>query len=133
MSTATATPAATTMDPAAFEYIQKLVLDRSAILLAANKGYLVESRLLPLAKKLGMATITELAQKLASTPFGHMHEQVVDAMTTNETSFFRDIHPFEVLKKEVLPPLIAVREATSKRLTFGRPLVPPDKKPIRSP
>lgn len=109
MSTATATAASPTMDAPAFEYIQKLVLDRSAILLAANKGYLVESRLLPLAKKLGMSTVTELAAKLSSSSFGELHEQVVDAMTTNETSFFRDIHPFEVLKKEILPPLIAAR------------------------
>lgn len=109
MSTATATAASPTMDAPAFEYIQKLVLDRSAILLAANKGYLVESRLLPLAKKLGMSTVTELAAKLSSSPFGELHEQVVDAMTTNETSFFRDIHPFEVLKKEILPPLITAR------------------------
>lgn len=108
-ATATATAASPTMDAAAFEYIQKLVLDRSAILLAANKGYLVESRLLPLAKKLGMSTVTELAAKLSSSSFGELHEQVVDAMTTNETSFFRDIHPFEVLKKEILPPLIAAR------------------------
>ncbi|MGV3607882.1 MAG: CheR family methyltransferase [Planctomycetaceae bacterium] len=116
-ATATATAASPTMDAAAFEYIQKLVLDRSAILLAANKGYLVESRLLPLAKKLGMSTVTELAAKLSSSSFGELHEQVVDAMTTNETSFFRDIHPFEVLKKEILPPLIAAR-AVSQTLNI---------------
>lgn len=107
MSTTTAT-----IDGPTFEYVQKLVLERSAIALAPNKGYLVESRLVPLAKKHGMSTLTELVAKLRSSVFGELHEQVVDAMTTNETSFFRDLHPFEVLRTQILPGLIAARSAT---------------------
>jgi chemotaxis protein methyltransferase CheR len=68
---------------------------------------------LPLARELGLNTLSDLAAQLRGRPFGRMHAQVVEAMTTNETSFLRDVHPFEALRNEVLPPLIASR--ASKR------------------
>jgi chemotaxis protein methyltransferase CheR len=104
---------AVTLDASTFEYVRKLVLDHSAIALEPSKGYLVESRLLPLARELGLNTLSDLAAQLRGRPFGRMHAQVVEAMTTNETSFLRDVHPFEALRNEVLPPLIASR--ASKR------------------
>jgi chemotaxis protein methyltransferase CheR len=99
------------LDQPTFDYVRKLVHDRSAIALEANKDYLVESRLLPLARQKGMSSLAELVAKLRSSPPGDLHTEVVEAMTTNETSFFRDIHPFDALRKEIFPPLIAARSA----------------------
>jgi chemotaxis protein methyltransferase CheR len=100
------------LDEPTFEYVRKLVHERSAIALEANKDYLVESRLLPLARQQGLASLRELVAQLRSRPYGDLHQQVVEAMTTNETSFYRDIHPFEALKRDVLPPLVAARSVT---------------------
>lgn len=100
-----------------FNYVCRLVLDQSAIVLEEDKGYLVESRLLPLARREGFTTINLLVQKLQAESFNGLHRQAVEAMTTNETSFFRDFHPFEALKKFVLPALIA-RRATERALSI---------------
>ena len=98
-----------------FRYICDFIRDRSAIALEADKHYLVESRLLPVARREGLASIEELVRHLRHHPFGALHRTVVEAMTTNETSFFRDRHPFDALKKHVIPDLIE-RRATERRL-----------------
>jgi chemotaxis protein methyltransferase CheR len=100
-----------TLDPTSFEYVRKLVQDTSAIALEPSKGYLVESRLLPLAYSHGMRTVKDLVGMLRAKPYNELHAQVVEAMTTNETSFFRDLHPFEVLQNEILPQLVSRRAA----------------------
>lgn len=100
-----------------FNYVRRLVLDQSAIVLEEDKGYLVESRLLPLARREGFASLNLLVQKMQAEPVNGLHHKAVEAMTTNETSFFRDFHPFEALKKVVLPELIAKR-ATERALTI---------------
>lgn len=107
MSTATAV----NIDGPSFDFVCKLVLDRSAIALEPTKGYLVESRLLPLARKHGLINVRDLVSQLRRTPYGALHDQVVDAMTTNETSFFRDLHPFESLRTTILPDLIELRSS----------------------
>ncbi len=90
-----------------FDYIRKLVLDRSAIVLEPGKEYLVESRMLPLLHSEGLETIENLVGKLRTGGFRNgLSDKVVDALTTNETSFFRDVHPFEALKKHVLPDIL---------------------------
>ena len=94
-----------------FQYISKLVLDLSAIVLEPGKEYLVESRIQPLAKKEGLDSIEDLVMQLRSGPQNGLRSKVVDAMTHNETSFFRDIHLFETLKKFIFPDLIKKREA----------------------
>ncbi len=99
------------------KYICEMVRTRSAIVLEPEKAYLVESRLAPLAKSEGLTSITELVAKLQSTPSGALHNKVIEAMTTNETSFFRDLVPFEVLRNQILPEIIA-RKGTSKRLNM---------------
>jgi len=106
-----------TLSPPEFNFIRCLVLEQSAIVLEEDKGYLVESRLLPLARKEGFASLDLLVQKLQTEPFHSLHRQAVEAMTTNETSFFRDFHPFEALKKCMLPDLIA-RRAAERELTI---------------
>lgn len=97
------------LNNADFEYVAKLVRDRSAIVLEAGKEYLVESRLLPLARNEGCGSVGDLVARLRAPLANGLHQKVVEAMTTNETSFFRDLHPFEVLKKTLLPELVANR------------------------
>ena len=100
-----------------FDYIRQVVWARSAIVLEPGKEYLVESRLVPLAKVHGFTTLDDFANAMTKAPFGTMHRQMVEAMTTNETSFFRDIHPFDALRKTILPEIIA-RKATTKQLNI---------------
>ncbi len=103
-----------TLEPALFERIRKLVYDRAAIVLEPGKEYLVESRLAPLAQEHGFATVNDLCRAL-DRQGGPLIAQIVEAMTTNETSFFRDVHPFEALKQTVLPEL-ARQRAMQRRL-----------------
>jgi chemotaxis protein methyltransferase CheR len=91
------------MSSADFTYIADLVRRGSAIVLEPGKEYLVESRLLPVAREAGTDTIAGLVQQLRREPGDGLRDQVVEAMTTNETSFFRDVHPFTALADTVLP------------------------------
>ncbi len=97
-----------------FDYVRKLVRERSAIVLDAGKEYLVESRLLPLARSHDCSSLQEFITKLRAQGANGLQQKVIEAMTTNETSFFRDVHPFEVLKKTLLPELIAKRDRDRK-------------------
>lgn len=106
---------AATVDAKSFAYVRQLVFEKAAIALEATKDYLIESRLTPLARRFGLNSIDELVLHLRDAPFGALHDQVVEAMTTNETSFFRDEHPFDVLRTAILPELIE-RRKTSRSL-----------------
>ncbi len=86
-----------------------LVKKESGLVLSEEKGYLLESRLMPVARKYKLADLDELAtasQKAGST---EMVREIVDAMTTNESFFFRDITPFDQFRDYVLPKLIENR------------------------
>jgi chemotaxis protein methyltransferase CheR len=98
-----------------YEYVQQLLLTHSAIRISTEQEYLVRSRLEPVAKKAGLADLPALVERLRAQPYGALHTQVIEAMTTNETSFFRDLHPFETLKHIVLPEILA-RKAADKSL-----------------
>lgn len=98
-----------------FSYIRKLVYDNSAIVLEAGKEYLVDSRLNPLARARGFSSLSEFVKVLQQSPYGPLHYDVIEAMTTNETSFFRDVHPFDAMKAEVLPEM-QKKLAARKRL-----------------
>jgi chemotaxis protein methyltransferase CheR len=100
-----------------FDYIRRLVLEESAIVLEEDKQYLAESRLLPVARREGFDSIAPMVACLRARKLDDLHRKVVEAMTTNETSFFRDFHPFEALKKSLLPELMTSR-ACSKELNF---------------
>ena len=102
------------LNPGDFEYISKIVREQSAIVLEKGKEYLVEARLTPLAASENFKTIADLAQQMKRDASGKLITKVVEAMTTNETSFFRDIHPFEVLKSTIIPELIQKRESQKK-------------------
>jgi chemotaxis protein methyltransferase CheR len=103
------------MTPEDFGYLRKLLKKRSGLVLAPEKQYLAESRLLPLARRNGMSTLTELVGKLKTPQAATLASEVVDAMTTNETYFFRDKIPFEHFRDTIMPALIAAR-AREKRI-----------------
>jgi chemotaxis protein methyltransferase CheR len=91
-----------------YEYLRKLLKDHSGLDLSADKQYLIESRLLPLARKAGLADIGELVQKLKGGS-SVVVAQVVEAMTTNETFFFRDKVPFDHFRDSIMPEIIKAR------------------------
>jgi chemotaxis protein methyltransferase CheR len=96
--------------PLDYEFLRKLLRERSGLDLSADKQYLVESRLIPLARKAGLPGITELVQKMKGGPDA-LTVEVVEAMTTNETFFFRDKIPFDHLRDTVFPALLQARAA----------------------
>ena len=98
------------MTPLDFEYLRKLLKERSGLDLTAEKQYLVESRLTPLARKAGLLGIGDLVQKM-KTGAAALTIDVVEAMTTNETFFFRDKTPFDHLRETVIPALLQARAA----------------------
>jgi chemotaxis protein methyltransferase CheR len=99
----------TSIDTEAFKFIALYVRDKSAIVLDQGKAYLVESRLNPILRQHGMESLSQLVSELKTATGRELGRQVIDAMTTNETSFFRDLYPFDALKSIVLPELIAKR------------------------
>ena len=96
---------------AEFHYIKDFIYQQAAIDLEPGKAYLVESRLQPIARREGFASLSDMIAKLRAQPANGLNWLVVEAMTTNETYFFRDVHPFELLKTKVLPELIKRRAA----------------------
>jgi len=97
------------MMPADYEYLRKLLKERSGLMLSADKQYLVESRLLPVVHRAGMADLTELVAKLKSAREQPLVTEVAEAMTTNESFFFRDKLPFEHFRNVIMPALLAAR------------------------
>src|SRR5437868_3235351 len=91
-----------------FDYVRRLVYERSGIVVDATKHYLVEARLHSLARQEGFATLRDLVARLRSAEPGLDHK-VVDSMTTNETFFFREPHAFKALRESVLPELLIRR------------------------
>ena len=96
------------MTPPDYEYLRKFLKDSSGLDLSADKHYLIESRLLPIARKASLPGIAELVQKLkgGSTPIAN---QVIEAMTTNETFFFRDKVPFDHFREAIMPEILQAR------------------------
>jgi len=94
--------------PQDYEFLRKLLKERSGLDLSADKQYLVESRLVPLARKAGLPGISELVAKMNNGDAA-MITDVVEAMTTNETFFFRDKIPFDHLRDTIVPALAQSR------------------------
>jgi len=94
--------------PPDYEYLRKLLKDQSGLDLSADKQYLIESRLLPLSRKCGVPGIGELVQKMKGGS-SSITSQVVEAMTTNETFFFRDKVPFEHFRDTIMPEALKAR------------------------
>jgi chemotaxis protein methyltransferase CheR len=98
-----------TLTATRFDWVRQLVHRESAIVLAPGKEYLVEARLLPLARKMGLADVDQLVDSVRSRPRPDDTRQIVEALTTNETSWFRDGDPFTALTSTVLPSLQSAR------------------------
>lgn len=99
------------LSPADFDFVRTFVRSEAAITLEDGKEYLVTSRLTPLLRQHGVPDLATLISRLRANPHSPLGAEVVDAMTTNETSFFRDVHPFDSLRDHVLPELIRARAA----------------------
>ncbi|HSU38978.1 MAG TPA: protein-glutamate O-methyltransferase CheR [Polyangiaceae bacterium] len=95
--------------PDSMAYLQGLVYRRSGIVLEDGKDYLVDSRLSPVARCEGVESVDELVDKLRRDRGGELAQRVVEAMTTNETLFFRDAHPFDALRNHFVPELLKAR------------------------
>jgi chemotaxis protein methyltransferase CheR len=100
--------------PADYDFLRRLLKERSGLDLSADKQYLVESRLVPLARRVGLSGIPDLVQKMRGAAEALIRD-VVEAMTTNETFFFRDKLPFDHLNGTILPALLSAR-ASRKQL-----------------
>lgn len=96
------------MESSEFQFLAHLLMEQSGLSLGAGKEYLLEARLVPLAQSWGLSSISELVAELRR---GNrvLESAVVEAMTTNETLFFRDRTPFDELRDRLLPPLISAR------------------------
>ncbi len=93
-----------------FSFLQK----ESGLVLDDSKTYLIEARLGPIVSEAGLASIDALCQQLRLNPTSPLRQKVVDAMATNETSFFRDMVPFEIVRKVILPELIKTNQHSKK-------------------
>ena len=103
-----------TAPPDHISYLQQYVYAGSGIVLDAEKQYLMEARLAPILRERGLASLYELCEMLRSTQASPLHAQVVEAMTTNETYFFREPAHYDALRKTILPELMAMRSGTRK-------------------
>ena len=103
---------------AEFDYVRDLARSSAAIVIDSGKEYFIESRLAPLVERLGFRTLTELITSMRLNPaFGAVHARAIDALTTNETFFFRDLVPFDALRSVIIPQLIEQR-AQSRTLSI---------------
>lgn len=101
-----------------FAYVSDFARRSAAIVLEPGKEYLVENRLAPLARDYANGSLDELVEQLRREPGASaLRARALDALTTNETSFFRDFHPFEGLRQQFIPDLLAAR-ASSRTLNI---------------
>lgn len=103
-----------TLSPVNYRYLQQEIYRQSGIVLDEDKHYLFESRLMPIACAAGLPNLNELCNRLRSRLTAGLSQQVMEALTTNETLFFRDMAPFEALRTRLLPELMATLPAREK-------------------
>lgn len=92
-----------------FSYLSRLLKERSGLALTPDKAYLITTRVKPLLEKHGLRDISEMVRQMKAGRLRELADEVVDAMTTNESLFFRDTKPFEALTQMMLPTLAAAR------------------------
>ena len=107
-----------TISKSDFDYVSRLAHSEAALVIEPGKEYLVETRLGPLAQKEGFLSLAALIQQMrGEAKVNGLHHRAIDALTTNETLFFRDFHPFEALRRSIIPALLEQR-AGLRRLTI---------------
>ncbi|GIF11077.1 CheR family methyltransferase [Actinoplanes teichomyceticus] len=106
-----------TLSQSDFAFVSNLVRREASIVLAPGKEYLVEARLIPVARAVGSPSVAEFLADLQRRPNPQHQRKIIDALTTNETSFFRDREPFAALTDVVLPELVKSR-AGARKLRF---------------
>ncbi len=92
-----------------YRFLQQEIYRESGIVLDADKHYLLESRLTPVVREAKLTSLDELCERLRSKTNTVLAQQVIEALTTNETLFFRDMAPFEALRQRLIPELLAKR------------------------
>ncbi|MEX2617807.1 MAG: protein-glutamate O-methyltransferase [Alphaproteobacteria bacterium] len=97
-----------------FQFVANLIRDRSGLVLSEEKAYLLESRLMPLTRKAGMKSLDELVAVVRAKRDDGIVKDIVEAMTTNESLFFRDTKPFQQLRDIVFPKLTKSRASSRK-------------------
>ncbi len=102
------------MTPAEFDMLAAQVRLRSGLVVGHDKFYLLESRLVPIARRRGLAGLDDLVALVARGNDEALLREITEAMTTNESFFFRDVRPFDVFRTETLPHLLQARAATRR-------------------
>lgn len=97
-----------------FEFIRTFIKEQAGIVLEQGKEYLVEARLNPIIKEAGFSSLEELINELRIKSTSDLKLKIIDSLTTNETLFFRDIHPFEALKVSILPKILEKKHSSKK-------------------
>ncbi|MDX2073003.1 MAG: protein-glutamate O-methyltransferase CheR [Alphaproteobacteria bacterium] len=104
------------MRPDEFQYLSQLLKQRSGLVLGEDKTYLVESRLLPIARSQKLQDLSQLCNLLKTKPTEALIVEIIEAMTTNESSFFRDIKPYDCLRKIVFPRVMQHQPSKQMRI-----------------
>lgn len=102
------------MNSADFDFLRKFLYDRSGLALTPDKSYLLESRLAPIARRMKLKSLADLIAHMRLRADEALTVQVVEAMTTNETLFFRDRWPFERFSARILPELMEANKYTKR-------------------
>ncbi len=102
------------ISPENYAFLQRYVYQESGIVIDAGKNYLLESRLLPIVKQERLSTLNDLCALLRTTALMGLRSRVIEAMTTNETLFFRDVAVFDALQNHILPGLVQSRRDTRR-------------------
>jgi len=100
--------------PLEFDYLRRLLKERSGLVLTQDKQYLVESRLMPVARRVGLDNLSTLVHNLKRQDAEPLIVEVVEAMMTNETFFFRDRLPFDHIRDTIVPALMQARAAQKR-------------------
>lgn len=103
------------MTPNDFNYLREMLKETSGLVLSEDKKYLIESRLMPIAKKINFDSISSMVSELQRSKSTDLKNKIVEAMTINESFFFRDKVPFDNFKKVMLPKLLETN-ATTKHI-----------------
>ena len=96
------------------QVLSQYIFEISGIQISRDKGYLLETRLKPLLKSYGCATYSELYYQAKTDISKKLKKEIIEAITTNETFFFRDNTPFELLRNKIIPDLIDRRTGVSR-------------------